>query len=70
MDKKTVIAVVLSVVVISISMVVQGLIWPRTQATLPPVGQSTVQEALPAPTPAATRKEIVTTSIRRGNHVN
>lgn len=57
MDKKTVIAVVLSVVVISISMVVQGLIWPRTQATLPPVGQSTVQEALPAPTPAATASE-------------
>lgn len=57
MDKRTVIAVVLSVVVISVSMVVQGLIWPRTEPVLPPVGESTVQTALPSPASPASASE-------------
>ena len=48
MDKRTIIAVVLSVVVISVSMIIQGVIWPRDKVPADQVASDTeavVEEA-------------------------
>jgi YidC/Oxa1 family membrane protein insertase len=52
MDKRTVVAVVLSVVVISLSMMLQGLIWPKQPAALPPLAQSSTEKPAQSEAPA------------------
>ena len=55
MDKRTILAVVLSVVIISVSMIVQGLIWPPQPAVPQAASQSTAapaESATAAPTQA------------------
>jgi YidC/Oxa1 family membrane protein insertase len=49
MDKRTILAVVLSVVVISVSMILQGLIWPAQPAPVPSATSQAVEPVVEAP---------------------